>query len=329
MKYLKDVVYVIFGLACMVGTFYLIYLPSSGLQMTPKEQSLSAALQFVITTLSSLIFSYFFAKSGVFEKNDPIAEASAEKIVNLSISIDRLKEFLLSSIDSVESKNDSAEVQLNGLKNRIESAAEMAVLLALSNQTFKTDWLGVVSSSMRDKIEQKYLATTEWINATDKRQKLEKKLEASGGNSALAAEIVAQLRTTDLKIESLADTIPSVTVPLKKSPATAVNNQTYSVQDEFKQAGQITVSVFRGVTLATGSGKLSPKMVASPHVEVKLESSPEEFDAGKFKIYPGTGTNYDFNVTIKSIVPGQLVPVGDYVFSFEATAVQPSALESA
>ncbi|MGF6091118.1 hypothetical protein [Pseudomonas sp. 18173] len=317
---LKDVVYFLFGVVCLVGTFYLITLPLTEPQMSPKEQALSSSLQFVITSLLSLIFSYFFAKSGVFEKNDPIAEASAEKIANLSIQIDRLKEFLLSSIDAVESKNDSPEMQLNGLINRIESAAEMAVLLALSNQTFKNDWLGVVSGSMRSKIEQKYKDTSDWIAATDKRQKLEKKIEASEGNDALVAEFAAQLRATELKIEELSNAIPAATVPLKKTLASSVSRQEFTERTGTKQVGTISIAVFRPVPNATGSGKLSPKMVAAPNVTVKLLGAPDEFDRDKFKIHPGTGTNYDFNISIKSQVPGTLVPVGEYEFSFEAEA---------
>ena len=122
MKNFKDIAYIIFGLICLSGTLYLIYIPVSGIQMTAKEQALSSTLQFVITTLLSLIFSYFFAKSGVFEKNDPIAEASTEKIVNLSIQIDRLKEFLLSSIEAVESQPESAEAQLRDcVQNPVQS----------------------------------------------------------------------------------------------------------------------------------------------------------------------------------------------------------------
>ncbi|WP_434707241.1 hypothetical protein J3P75_14910 [Pseudomonas sp. R1-1] len=320
MKNIKDVVYFLFGFFCLIGTFYLITLPLTAQQMLPREQALSSSLQFVITSLLSLIFSYFFAKSGVFEKNDPIAEASAEKIVNLSIQIDRLKEFLLSSIDTVESKDNTHEMQLYGLKNRIESAAEMAVLLALSNQTFKNDWLGVVSGPMRSKIEQKYKDTSDWIAATDKRQKLEKKIEASEGNDALVAELAAQLRATEQKIEELSNSIPAATVPLNKTLASSVSSQDFAERSETKQSGTISIAVHRPIPNATGSGKLSPKMVAAPNLSVNLLAAPEGFERDKYKIHPGTGTNYDFNISIKSKVPGTLVPIGEYEFSFEAEA---------
>lgn len=318
MKNFKDIAYIIFGLVCLCGTLYLIYIPVSGIQMTAKEQALSSTLQFVITTLLSLIFSYFFAKSGVFEKNDPIAEASTEKIVNLSIQIDRLKEFLLSSIEAVESQPASAEMQLSGLKHRVESAAEMSVLLALSNQTFKNDWLGVVSPAMRNKIQQKYKQTSEWISETDKKQKLEKKLEASSGNDALVSEISAQLRETESKIERLSDSIPTATAPIKKIPAVAVNSQTFSEASPTKQLGELSISVLRSVPIATGSGRLDPHMASVPNIKVELKSAPTGFDKDKYKCSPGTGTNYDFNISIKSQESGTPVPVGDYVFSFSA-----------
>lgn len=321
MKNFKDIAYVIFGLVCLCGTLYLIYIPVSGTQMTAKEQALSSTLQFVVTTLLSLIFSYFFAKSGVFEKNDPIAEASTEKIVNLSIQIDRLKEFLLSSIEAVESQAASAEVQLSGLKHRVESAAEMSVLLALSNQTFKNDWLGVVSPAMREKIQQKYKQTSEWISETDKKQKLEKKLEASSGNDALVSEISAQLRETENKIERLSGSIPTATAPIKKIPAVAVNSQTFSEASATKQLGELSISVLRSVPIATGSGRLEPRMTSVPNIKVELKSAPVGFDKQQYKCSPGTGTNYDFNISIKSHEPGTPVPVGDYVFTFSAEVV--------
>jgi hypothetical protein len=211
-------------------------------------------------------------------------------------------------------------MQLNGLINRIESAAEMAVFLALSNQTFKNDWLGVVSGPMRSKIEQKYKDTSDWITATDKRQKLEKKIEASGGNDALVAEFAAQLRATDQKIEELSNAIPAATVPLKKTLASSVSSQTFTERTGIKQAGRISIAVLRAVPNATGSGKLTPKMVAAPTLKVELLSAPAGFDHAKYKIHPGTGTNYDFNISIKSQVAGTLVPVGEYEFSFEAEA---------
>lgn len=321
MKNFKDIAYIIFGLVCLCGTLYLIYIPISGTQMTAKEQALSSSLQFVITTLLSLIFSYFFAKSGVFERNDPIAEASTEKIVNLSIQIDRLKDFLLSSIEAVESQQASADMQLSGLKHRVESGAEMAVLLALSNQTFKNDWLGVVSPAMRTKIQQKYKDASEWISETDKKQKLEKKLEASSGNDALVSEISAQLRETESKIERLSDRIPTASAPIKKIPAVAVNSQTFSEASTIKQAGELSISVLRSVPIATGSGRLDPHMRSIPKVNVELKSAPEGFDKDKYKCSPGTGTIYDFNISIRSQEYGVLVPVGDYVFTFSAEVI--------
>lgn len=194
----------------------------------------------------------------------------------------------------------------------------MSVLLALSNQTFKNDWLGVVSPSMRTKIQQKYKETSEWISETDKKQKLEKKLEASSGNEALVNEISAQLRETESKIERLSDSIPTATAPIKKTPAVSVKSQTFTESTPTKQSGELTIAVLRSVPIATGSGRLDPNMTAVPRVQVDLVSAPETLDRDKFKFSPGTGTTFDFNVSIKSQEYGLTVPVGDYVFKFSA-----------
>jgi len=59
-------------------------------------------------------------------------------------------------------------------------------------------------------------------------------------------------------------------------------------------------------------------MNSVPHIAVRLVSSPEDAKSNNFSVRPGTGTTYDFNITMKSMVYGNYLQKGIYIFEYSA-----------
>jgi hypothetical protein len=66
----------------------------------------------------------------------------------------------------------------------------------------------------------------------------------------------------------------------------------------------------------TCSGHFEPELSGVPELKVTLISCPN--GTPKHYIRSGTGTTFDFNIHIKSNEYGVLLPLGDYVFEYEA-----------
>ena len=84
------------------------------------------------------------------------------------------------------------------------------------------------------------------------------------------------------------------------------------------QTGTLYITVLRQTYTATGSGKLAPHMRDKPWLNVQLQSAPAAYNRETMKYTCGTGTTFDFNVTLKSIEFGVPLPMGEYVFAYEA-----------
>jgi PIN like domain len=93
-------------------------------------------------------------------------------------------------------------------------------------------------------------------------------------------------------------------------------SQDVNIANEFQNYGEIHIDLVKPILSFTCSGKLYPKMIGPPLMSARLVSGPEEMP--KFHISPGTGTTFDFNVMIRSLERDILLPVGRYVFAYEA-----------
>jgi len=112
---------------------------------------------------------------------------------------------------------------------------------------------------------------------------------------------------------------PMPTVRAFSSPRPAVRvGQQIIVAAPDNQKGRLTIEVQRDTYVATGSGKLEPQMNSVPHIAVRLVSSPEDAKSNNFSVRPGTGTTYDFNITMKSMVYGNYLQKGIYIFEYSA-----------
>ena len=82
------------------------------------------------------------------------------------------------------------------------------------------------------------------------------------------------------------------------------------------QYGKIACVINKPTRNFTVSGRLDPEMIGSPKVTVKLIQQPN-MDI-EYYITANTGTNYDFNIHIRTRNNKDLLPIGNYVFEYRA-----------
>lgn len=102
-----------------------------------------------------------------------------------------------------------------------------------------------------------------------------------------------------------------------RPPAVDVEQEIDIASQDYNR-GILRVRVLRDTVIATGSGKLTPMMSGIPFVKAKLERAPEDCERDLVKYSAGTGTAFDFNINMKSSDYRVRLPVGEYVFSYEA-----------
>lgn len=103
------------------------------------------------------------------------------------------------------------------------------------------------------------------------------------------------------------------------NPAVAVSQD---VDSDFASPdynrGIIRITVLRNTQIATGTGKLFPVMSSTPFITARLLEMPDSYPSDMVKFKAGTGTSFDFNINIKSTTYHNPLPLGQYVFSYEA-----------
>lgn len=105
----------------------------------------------------------------------------------------------------------------------------------------------------------------------------------------------------------------------------AVKLQEQSVTESTinKNEGALRVELRRSVRNFTVSGHLDPNMSNVPHLTVRLISAPDSLPT--HRINAGTGTTHDFNIHIICMEPGIYLPVGSYMFEYEAMCKAPDS----
>ena len=93
--------------------------------------------------------------------------------------------------------------------------------------------------------------------------------------------------------------------------------QFVEIAEENEAKGRMKITLMRPVYTFTGTGKFSPQLAESPRLEVELVEYPA--DCPPCSLRAGVGTQFDFNVHLKSIEYGSHLPLGEYVFEYHAT----------
>jgi hypothetical protein len=103
--------------------------------------------------------------------------------------------------------------------------------------------------------------------------------------------------------------------------AVRLYDQTVSERSFEKNCGTLHAELRRPVKNFTVSGHLEPNMYDVPKLTARLTSAPDALP--KHKLNVGTGTTHDFNIHINCAEPGIYLPVGHYVFEYEAACQAP------
>lgn len=98
--------------------------------------------------------------------------------------------------------------------------------------------------------------------------------------------------------------------------AVNLKEQSTTEATEDKNFGTLNVELTRPVRNFTVSGHLDPRMHIVPQLTAHLVKGPESLP--RHTVNVGTGTTHDFNIHIICREPGVSLPVGSYVFGYEA-----------
>jgi hypothetical protein len=309
----------------------MIYFIYTVPQPTQRETMLLNVLLFILSSVAAVIIGYYFAKLTNSEKVDTIAERSTEKMVHLSLQLHSLKEFLEDTEDIADEEQAiNIYAGMNAYRHRTVAAAYVASSLASSNETFRGDWLGVVTATTKKRIEQRYDALRTFMQDYETIQKLQaqKSVGAFDDDEEL---VTARLKQAEQRMESIQQSLPIQPPVFRRqaNPPAVEVSQTPTLAEVDHHKGTIMIKLLRPVFNATGSGKFSPPMSGTPYLQADLVTAPNELQRESFRFSPGTGTGFDFNIGLKSTAYGVHLPMGDYVFSYDAkfggTAPQPNA----
>lgn len=301
------------GVLLLLGAFGCLWLVVSIQSPTPRETGLLGLLLTLLSMLGSWAISHVYSTSSSREsaqgKIDTIAQQSSEKILNHSTQLWRLEQYFRSSLQCASEEDNDAAVAT--LRNRIDSACEMARMLRSSNNTFLSDWQGVVSDSVNAVISSQASKVREIMDAYDQLD-----TPPSGDTEQwknLRDELVD-------KVSLLRAQLPSAVTPDRKyhsAPAVAVVQHSAEASPT-RQTGQLIVELLRPVYNATGSGKFKPPLVSAPtSLNATLIEKPE--GSPKIEVHAGGGTTFDFNVHFKSMTFGTDMLIGKYVVEYEGT----------
>lgn len=98
--------------------------------------------------------------------------------------------------------------------------------------------------------------------------------------------------------------------------AVVIKNQTAIEESSTINSGTLHIELRRPVKNFTASGRLQPRMINVPQIKATLISAPEELK--EFSLSMGAGKVYDFNIHIHSRREGVHLPIGNYIFEYEA-----------
>lgn len=280
-------------------------------------------LLLILSSVFSVVVGYYFSKLSNSEKIDTIANASTEKMVHLSLQLLNLSMFLKKTIQmGIErTENDEISSALAAYEHRINAAAIMTDTLSTSSEVFRGDWLGVVSPETKSNIEKKHAKLRSYRQDSEILEKYAAANE-NWNEGQIDSSLMNKIEEIELRMEETEKHLPlhSVSIPNPRylRPLAVQVEQAIHSSSATTQTGSISLTIMREVGVATGSGKLSPKMKRIPEISAKLVKAPEGFQAELANQICKTGTKYDFNIHIRPTSKAYKLPLGTYSFNYEA-----------
>jgi hypothetical protein len=241
------------------------------------------------------------------------------------LQIERAKGFLNDTIKLAQSDSEKQHIGygMAAYKHRINGCIATLDQISTSNDTFRADWLGVVSPEMKKNLAEKIDAlqrlpgvVTELSRASDRRADTQEELA-----------IEKTIEDVERSVPGAGKLIDEIRFKAGKSaaPAALVSQSPSSDATQYEQNGTLVITVLRKSPHASGYAALDPQMANIPTVSVKMIASPDSINEPDI-LYPArTGTTTGFNVNLRSADSVSPLPLGNYVFEYVAqspTAVQ-------
>ncbi|MGM3424514.1 PIN domain-containing protein [Pseudomonas benzopyrenica] len=133
-------------------------------------------------------------------------------------------------------------------------------------------------------------------------------------------EYSLQRKGQDVNLDAVAEIRAIDNLRSEKQQAVEIVSQYATDPSNDYNIGQLTIRLRRPVKNFTASGHFDPIMCAIPSVEVELTSAPSGL--GDYRISAKTGTRYDFNIHLRPEFTEEMLPIGEYVFRYEAQTKQ-------
>jgi hypothetical protein len=127
-------------------------------------------------------------------------------------------------------------------------------------------------------------------------------LSAKRAGQAVKEDVVAEIR--EVSARQVRAQQPAVDVDQLPQVATAQEN-----------LGTLEIELMREVGMMTGSGHLEPLMAGVPEVRATVTKAPP--GCPPVDVRARTGTTFDFNVHVRPVERGRMLPVGQYVVEYE------------
>lgn len=117
--------------------------------------------------------------------------------------------------------------------------------------------------------------------------------------------------------EAVAEIRDVATQRLYETPLLRILEQKEVVNNENKAFGQLCVELLEPTYKFTCTGHFNPRLNEIPYLRVSLKSAPIGLPANHLR--SGTGTAFDFHIHFKSMEFGTYLPIGQYIFEYDAT----------
>lgn len=203
------IVGVIFAAILFLGLISYFSVTSS----TQNEIALSSIILTMISIIATWVVSHLYAKKTRLEEIENLNAAhekslkmyalkAAEKVMNLSLQLDRLNQYLLAYTEAPD--DSDLVVVLRTRDERVTGAIHMVELLRSVNDTALSDWEGVIGEELdekREKEEEKALQREKHVEELlGKVDSILEEVSQDGKANRLSAQIV-QEELYDIKHE--------------------------------------------------------------------------------------------------------------------------------
>ena len=279
---LRTVIGILSGFIVIACLFWIALTSDAG---TRESILVSIILTIASAVVTWLVSSHFASESSKKENTkliDRIGEQSSEKILNQSKQLYSIEQYLDNKqTDLIENESHSNAVIF------LESTRNMLRLIRSSNNTYLSDWAGVVSEEIREKLTKQSEAQSQLFEDLDL---------INYSSSPEQRERLAE------KIEENSQKLPSHLVPksnLKENHARIIEHIVLEDTNE-KKSGRVKILLSEDSFKGHVVGKFKTEFSSPPHSSSsKLQNSPNSKEA-KINLFAKTGTVYDFHVGIKS-----------------------------